>query len=126
MSDPWLAWGELAGREWAHTVSIAGQEPLSDVNSLEEEAPGRYAWVEEEVFRTPGGIYLFLRRARREDRPDELILIAGRDPDELVSEIKAQLGMPPGRIETLGRAGIEIGIAPDDEIEGDELEGPIP
>ena len=44
------------------------------------------------------------------------------DGDGLVAAIKGQLGMPPVRLEVLGRAGIEIGLEPDNEIEGDELE----
>ena len=126
MTRPWDAWSELAGSDWKHELSLPGAEELSDVHSLEQAADGSYCWVAETVLRTQTGIYLFTRAERREGQPDARVVVVGATPNELVIAIRGQLGMPPGRLEVLGRAGIEIGLEPDDQIEGDELEGPIP
>lgn len=124
--DPWRAWGELAERAWAHDLRAPGAEERSSVESLEEHEPGRYVWTRESVHAFAGGTLLFARAERRDTGPDVLTTIAAPDPDALVRAIRAEIGMTPGRVEVLGRAGIEIGLLPDDEIEGDELEGPIP
>ncbi len=124
--DPWRAWGELAERAWAHELRAPGAEERSSVESLEEPGPGRYVWVKESVHAFASGALLFVRAERHASGPDVLTPIAAPDPDALVRAIRAGIGMTPGRVEVLGRAGIEIGLLPDDEIEGDELEGPIP
>jgi hypothetical protein len=124
--SPWDAWRGLAEREWAHTFSVGAAEELSLVQSLEEDDRGAYAWVEESVHRTHTGVYLFSRASRREGESDQRVVVLGATPEELVVAIRGQLGMPPGRLEVLGKAGIEIGLEPDDEIEGDELNGPGP
>lgn len=125
MTDPWNAWSELANKEWAHTFELAGAEELSETQNLEED-DGVYTWALESVHRTPAGVYAFTRATRREGQPDQRVVVLGATAPALVAAIKAQLGMPPGRLEVLGRAGIEIGLEPDNDIEGDELEGPIP
>ena len=99
--------------------------PEQHVRDMEEDEQG-YVWALESVYRTQTGIYVFTRATRREGEPDQRVVVLGNSPDELVIAIKGQLGMPPGRLEVLGRAGIEIGLEPDNDIEGDELEGPIP
>ncbi len=124
-TPPWLAWGDLAGREWAHALDVPGGEELSQVESLEEPEDGVYVWVRESVHRLHDGAWLFVRAERRREGPDAVQAIPAADPEALVAAIKRALGMPPVRVETLGRAGIEIGLEPDDEIEGDELEGPL-
>ena len=126
MSDPWSAWSGLANAAWKHELTLPGMDELTEVQSLEQAPDASYCWVVESVHRTHTGIYVFSRAERREGQPDRRVLVAGASPDELVTAIRGQLGMPPGRLEVLGRAGIEIGLEPDDEIEGDELEGPIP
>lgn len=123
--DPWEAWRHLAEREWQHVLMVPGAEELARDQSLEQDE-GSYAWVEEAILRTPGGVHLFVRVAREEEGPERVTLQAAADAAGLVATVKARLGMPPGRIEVFGRAGIEIGLEPDDEIEGDELDGPIP
>jgi hypothetical protein len=124
--NPWEAWRGLAEREWAHTFTVLGAEELSSVQSLEEDERGAYAWVEESIFCSAAGAYLFTRALRREDAPDQRVTVFGANAEDLVSAVKEKLGMPPGRLEVFGKAGIEIGLEPDDEIEGDELNGPGP
>ncbi len=120
------AWSALASAEWKHSFDVRAAEELSEAQSLEQADDGSYTWVSEAVYRTHTGLYLFTRAERREGVPDTRVVLAAATPDELVTAVKGQLGMPPVRLEVLGRAGIEIGLLPDDEIEGDELEGPIP
>lgn len=124
MSDPWEAWGELAGEAWQHTLEVANATLLDTCNFLDEEAAGSYVWLEESLYKTETGVYLFARRERRAGQPDTLRTLVGATADELVKAIREQLGMTPGRVEVLGRGGIEIGLEPDNDIEGDELEGP--
>ncbi len=124
--NPWEAWRGLAERDWAHAFSVVGSVELSTVQSLEEDDRGAYAWFEESVFRSEAGTYLFTRAVRCEGALDQRVVVLGASADALVAAVKAQLGMPPGRLEVFGKAGIEIGLEPDDEIEGDELNGPGP
>jgi hypothetical protein len=123
---PWDAWSALASADWKHTFAAGSAEELCEVGSLEQADDGSYTWVSEAVYRTHTGLYLFTRAERREGAPDTRVVLVAATPDELVTTVKGQLGMPPVRLEVLGRAGIEIGLLPDDELEGDELEGPIP
>ncbi|MBL4847055.1 MAG: hypothetical protein JKY65_16165 [Planctomycetes bacterium] len=121
MSDPWEAWGQLAGLPWQHELSVPGAELLAEDNSLDEEnvsgteGQGTYVWAREAVYRQPNGCHLFARAERRPDTPDQLQFVHG-GPDSLAfaKAVRAQLGMTPGRVEVLGRAGIEIGLEPDD------------
>jgi len=127
VSGPSDEWEGVAQRDWKHCLVVPGADALSEVNLLDQADDGTYTWARESVYRTPTGVYLFVRAARTDADPlDTVTVVSGADEAELVTAIRAQLGMPPGRVEVLGRAGIEIGLAPDDEIEGDELEGPGP
>lgn len=118
MSDPWEAWGQLAGEPWQHELDAG--EALSSENLLDEEE-GSYVWVQESLHRSAEGLLLFVRAERRAGQPDRLIAIPGATPEALLAAVQARLGMRPGRVEVLGRGGIEIGLEPDDEVEGDEL-----
>jgi hypothetical protein len=112
VSDPWDAWGSLAGEPWQHEVQIPGAECLDASNLLDEEADGVYVWIEESLYKTEAG-FLFVRRERRAERPDTTIVIPGSTAESIVATIRAQIGMTPGRVEVLGRGGIEIGLEPD-------------
>ena len=121
MSDPWEAWGALAGQPWQHELSVPGAELLAEDNSLNEEGVsgseglGTYVWAREAVYRQPDGTHLFARAERRPDAPDQLFFVnGGQDAEVFAKAVRAQLGMTPGRVEVLGRAGIEIGLEPDD------------
>ncbi|HBP17566.1 MAG TPA: hypothetical protein DEA08_07225 [Planctomycetes bacterium] len=118
MSDPWEAWGQLAGEPWQHELDAG--EQLSAENLLDEEEGG-YVWVQESLHQSPEGLLLFVRAERRAEQPDRVIAIPGTSAEGLLKAIHAKLGMRPGRVEVLGRGGIEIGLEPDDEVEGDEL-----
>lgn len=121
-SPPWQAWADVARRPWAHTLTVPGAALLFRAFSLEEPQPGDYLGVREAVYRAQDGGYLFVRAARGLDGPERLTVIPGRDGPALVAAIKQALGMPPGRLETLGRAGIEAGLEGlEDEDEGFEL-----
>jgi hypothetical protein len=126
VTAPWEAWSPLAGDDWGHAFEVRGAERLGDDEPVLAEEDGVYVWALESVWRTHTGLYLFTRVERRGGADERRLVILGATPDELVTAVRGQLGMTPGRIEVLGRAGIEIGLEPDDEIEGDELEGPIP
>ncbi|MGE0706969.1 MAG: hypothetical protein AB7N76_02740 [Planctomycetota bacterium] len=119
MSDPWEAWGELAGAAWQHELAIPGASLLERSHRLEEEVDGRYVWVEESLHRSQTGVYLFVRAERRPERADSVTVIPGADADELVTAIRGLLGIDPGRVEVLGRGGIEIGLLPGDAEEED-------
>ena len=42
------------------------------------------------------------------------LAVIGTDGEAFAKVIRKQLGMTPGRVEVLGRGGIEIGLEPDD------------
>ena len=120
--SPWRAWADLARRPWAHALTVPGADRLFEAFSLEEPRPGEYLGVREGVYRLADGGYLFVRAARASGGPEAITVIPGGDAAALVRAIAAALGMPPGRIETLGRAGIEAGLVGlEDEDEGFEL-----
>ncbi|RMG15509.1 MAG: hypothetical protein D6731_08270 [Planctomycetota bacterium] len=121
MEAPWRAWAELAGREWAHRFEVLGAERLGPEEPVLEEDEFGYLWAVEEVWRTGEGLYLYARAERRPGRPERRRVLLGRDPAELVRSLRACLGLTPGRVEVLGRAGIEVGLEPDDEVEGDDF-----
>jgi len=122
VTAPWEAWSPLAGDAWGHTFDVLGAERLGDEEPTLAEEDGHYVWALESVWRTHTGLYLFSRVERRGGGEEHRVVLLGADPEQLVTAVRGQLGMTPGRIEVLGRAGIEIGVEPDDEIEGDELE----
>lgn len=118
---PWETWSRLADEPWQHELLVPGAELLDESLSLDEEGvsgatgEGGYVWVREAVYRQPDGAWLFVRAERRPARADTLQLVnGGQDGLALARAIRAQLGMTPGRVEVLGRAGIEIGLEPDD------------
>lgn len=121
MTTPWEAWAQLANRDWQHELAAPGAEVLAEDNSLDEEnvsgveGEGTYVWVRETLYRQPDGTHLFVRAERREGTPDKLHLVnGGTDGEAFAKVIRKQLGMTPGRVEVLGRGGIEIGLEPDD------------
>lgn len=121
MSTPWEAWGQLANRDWQHSLAAPGAEVLAEDNSLDEEnvsgveGEGTYVWVRETLYRQPDGTHLFVRAERRESTPDAIHVVSGGTDGEVFAKaIRKQLGMTPGRVEVLGRGGIEIGLEPDD------------
>ena len=118
---PWDRWSRLAEAPWQHELLVPGAELLDESLSLDEEAvsgpsgEGSYVWVREAVYRQPGGAYLLVRAERRPERADTLQIVnGGQDGPAFARAVRAQLGMTPGRVEVLGRAGIEIGLEPDD------------
>ncbi len=119
--DPWRAWSDLAGAGWKHLLSMPGATLLAEVQGLEQDGEA-WAWTEERVWRAPSA-WLFVRQTRRSDLvEDGLVLLAAATPEGLAREVGERLGRSPGLVELLGRAGIETGIAPDDQIEGDEID----
>jgi hypothetical protein len=120
--EPWKAWGELAGQAWRHRLDLPGATLLAETQGLEQQGDA-WAWVEERVWRLEGGALLLARAARRtDDAQDALTLIGAKTPAELVRRADAAFGRTPGLVELLGRAGIEVGLAPDDLVEGDEID----
>lgn len=118
---PWEAWGQLANQDWQHELAAPGAELLAEDNSLDEEnvtgpeGAGTYVWVREALYRQPDGTHLFVRAERRPETLDRLQIVSGgTDPLVFAKAVRTQLGMTPGRVEVLGRGGIEIGLEPDD------------
>ena len=125
MTDPWHAWSELAGGEWGHAIELPGSSDRAEIQYLEEPEPGVYRWVEERLHRTFTGLWIFVLRSRTLEGPEQVRVLCGSNPDEIVVAVRGQVGMPPVRLELFGKAGMEIGLEPDNDIEGDEL-GPLP
>lgn len=130
MSDPWRAWSELASAPWRHRLELPGARLLSELSGLDQRGEV-WTWTEDRVWRVEGGPWVLVRAARSSDDPAErLLVLSAASADELVRRVEASLGRTPGMIELLGRAGIELGLAPDDVIEGDDIDdwpaGPPP
>lgn len=122
-TDPWEAWAELASAPWAHRLDVPGATLLAETQGLDQQGDV-WTWSEERIWRVEGGVLLLVRAARRGGGAplEELLVLAATSPDELARRAFAALGRSPGLIELLGRAGIELGLAPDDVIEGDEID----
>jgi hypothetical protein len=121
-------WGALAGGSWGFALTVPGATLLNpDTSStLSEDEQGEMVWTEERVYRTPEGLLLFVQLNRRGGSPgesprEEAIVLSAGSPDELVAVVRRDLGPSPGRVEVLGRAGIEIGLEPG---ELDDFEDP--
>ncbi|MCO5170233.1 MAG: hypothetical protein M9894_28185 [Planctomycetes bacterium] len=123
MTEPWRAWADLAGGPWRHRLTVPGATLLAETSGLVEDAGG-WLWAEERVWRVAaGGPWLLARTSRRTGQAeDEVLLLAGASPADLARTALEALGRSPGLIELLGRAGVELGLAPDDAIEGDEID----
>ncbi len=120
--EPWKAWAELASAPWAHRLDVPGATLLAETQGLDQQGEA-WTWSEERIWRADGGVLLLVRAARRGGgAPEELLVLAAASPDELARRAFAALGRSPGMIELLGRAGIELGLLPDDEVEGDEID----
>lgn len=116
MSDARGEWPRLAGRAAQVRLELPGAVLRTEVRSLVEEE-GRSAWREERVWRGEDGAWLFARLSRIEGQPERLLLVPAAGPEALVAALRARVGMTPGLVEVLGRAGIEIGLEPDDQPE---------
>lgn len=129
-AEPWRAWSHLAGAEFKYRLDLPGATLRSELTGLEQDGEA-WVWSLEQLHQSSDGTWLLVRQLRRSDDPQEaLLLLAARSDQELVKEVDRRLGRNPGLVELLGRAGIEVGLAPDDQIEGDEIddwpEGPPP
>jgi hypothetical protein len=112
------AWGGLAAKPPRAQLDLPGAEVLSESSHLDETEAGLMTWSAERVYRTRAGLYLLARLVRTTASDDEQVqVVAGATPESLVAEVRAGLGMTPGLVEVLGRAGIEIGLEPGDEEE---------
>lgn len=117
MPDARGSWGELAEAEWKSEVVCPGAELLTDDPTLEEDAAGRMIWSSERIYRSPTGTWTWVRLRRATGEAGERVeVVAAATDEDLVAQLKATVGLTPGRIETLGRGGIEIGLEPDDEL----------
>jgi hypothetical protein len=122
VSDPWKAWSELASAPWRHRLELPGARLLSEVSGLEQRGDV-WVWTEDRIWRIERGAWLLVRASRRTDDPQEqVVVLAARSPADLVRRVDAAFGRSPGTIELLGRAGIELGLAPDDVVEGSEID----
>lgn len=111
-------WGGLAAKPPRCELDLAGAELLSESTHLDEVEPGRMTWSIERIYRSAPGLLLATRHTRSTgDDAERLELLAAPTPDDLVAEIRTRWQMTPGLVEVLGRAGIEIGLEPGDEIE---------
>lgn len=121
--EPWKAWSELASAPWTHRLDVPGGRLLAEIQGLAQDGDA-WTWSEERVWRLDGEppVLLLVRKSRRAIGQEEVQVIAAASPDELARRAFAALGRSPGLIELLGRAGIELGFAPDDVIEGDEID----
>ena len=81
----------------------------------EDEAGPR--WVVDRIWRLANGSYLFARAVSRPPAGSdaEVTVVPAPDADALVAALREL--RDPGLVETLGRAGIEIGLEPGDEEE---------
>lgn len=118
MSDP----GDDARGSWPRLAATGsrvrpvapGAELRTTDRSLAEGPDGRAAWIEERVWRADDGAWLFARAVRREgEEREEWLLVPAATPEGLVAALRARVGMTPGLVEVLGRAGIEVGLEPD-------------
>lgn len=121
--EPWKAWAELASAPWTHRLDVPGAHLLAETSGLAQDGDA-WTWSEERVWRVDGApaVLLLVRASRRAVASEEVMVLAAASPDELARRAFATLGRSPGLIELLGRAGIELGLAPDDVIEGDEID----
>lgn len=111
-------WGRLAAQPPRCQLALPGAEVLCESSHLEEGQGEGMRWTLERVYRTAGGVYVLARLERTTGDDEERVeLVAGADPEALVAEVRARWGATPGLVEVLGRAGIEIGLEPGDEIE---------
>ena len=110
------AWGLLAQRGPACSFTVPGAEELTCDTALRD-GDGGPRWIVDRIFRLPDGGYLFVRAIATPPAGSdaEVVLVPARDPDALVASLRAL--RDPGLVETLGRAGIEIGLEPGDEEE---------
>lgn len=122
-ADPWKAWAELAAAPWGHRLEVPGGQLLAETSGLAQ-AGEVWAWTEERVWRLEGqGQLLLVRTTRRAGEAQEaLVVLSAATGEELARRAFAALGRTPGLIELLGRAGVELGLLPDDVIEGDEID----
>lgn len=118
----WHAWRDVAAAPWSHRLALPGGRLRAQLQGLEQDAGEAWVWVEEEVWEGPAGALLYARRARRAQGPEEVTLVPAGDAEALVRALEATVGRTPGLVELLGRAGIEVGLAPDDQVEGDEID----
>lgn len=119
--EPWKAWAELASAPWAHRLDVPGARLLAETSGLDQDGEV-WAWSEERVWRLEPRLLLLVRATRRAGGPEELVVLAAASGDELARRTFETFGRSPGLIELLGRAGIELGLRPDDVIEGDEID----
>jgi hypothetical protein len=119
--DPWTAWARLSSAPWRHRLDLPGGSLLAEVTGLEQEGDV-WVWTEERIW-SAGDACVLVRASRRSDDPQEaLVVLAAPSPAALARRAFEALGRTPGMIELLGRAGVELGVAPDDVIEGDEID----
>lgn len=119
--DPWKAWAALSSAPWRHRLDLPGGTLLAEVSGLEQTGDA-WVWTEERIWRA-GDVLVLVRASRRTDDAQEaLAVLAAPSPAALARRAFEALGRTPGMIELLGRAGIELGVAPDDVIEGDEID----
>lgn len=119
--DPWKAWAALSSAPWKHRLELPGAQLLAEASGLELR-DDVWVWTEERIWRS-GGACVLVRVSRRSDEAQEaLVVLAERSPAALARRAFEALGRTPGMIELLGRAGLELGVAPDDVVEGDEID----
>lgn len=108
------SWPRLAAGGSRVRASAPGAELKTADRSLAQGPDGRSTWIEDRVWRAPDGAWLFARAVRREGgEPEEWLLVPAATPEGLVAALRERLGMTPGLVEVLGRAGIEVGLEPD-------------
>lgn len=116
-SDARGSWARLVSRAPRVRLSLPAAALRTEARALTEE-PGGAVWCEERVWQAEDGAWLFARGIRREgSEQEELLLVPAATPEGLVAALRARVGMTPGLVEVLGRAGIEIGLEPDDQPE---------
>jgi hypothetical protein len=122
-STPWHAWADLASAPWRHRLELPGADLLAEVQGLAQEGEA-WSWSVERVWRAPDGTHLLVRASRSSLAPadEALLVLAAADGPALAARAFEALGRSPGLIELLGRAGVELGVRPDDVIEGDEID----
>ena len=110
------AWGPLAHRGPACSFEVPGGEELTCDTSLHDDGGG-LRWVVDRIYRLADGGYLFVRAVARPPAGSdaEVLVVPAPDAEALVARLKPL--RDPGLVETLGRAGIEIGLEPGDEEE---------
>lgn len=116
-SDARGSWPRLVARAPRVRLSLPAAAQRTEARTLSEDEAGA-TWCEERVWQAEDGAWLFARVLRREGADqDELLLVPAATPEGLVAALRARVGLTPGLVEVLGRAGIEIGLEPDDQPE---------